>query len=190
MTGIFVNYRSTDSGWAVLLDRELSARFGPDAVFRASRSIRPGQDFPDRILHELQQSSAMLAIIGAGWSTATDLAGRRRLHDEHDWVRHEIAHAFRTGVPVLPVLADSAPRPVAADLPPDIARLARCQYLRLHHRSDRHDVDHLITEITKYLPEATRNSQRATHPGAGPQAGRRAEASTNAQSWTSRLQST
>ncbi|HVQ90236.1 MAG TPA: hypothetical protein VMU51_04300 [Mycobacteriales bacterium] len=31
MTGIFVNYRSADSGWAVLLDRELSARFGPDS---------------------------------------------------------------------------------------------------------------------------------------------------------------
>jgi TIR domain len=152
MTTIFLNYRSADSGWAVLLDHELSARFGTDNVFRASRSVRPGQDFPDRIRHAVRASLVMIAVIGPGWSTATDPTGCRRLDNAHDWVRQEIALAFRTHVPVLPVLTDHTPPLNTTHLPADIAQLARCQYVRIRHRSDRPDLDRLADELTVHLP--------------------------------------
>src|SRR5260370_36960928 len=38
---IFLSYRGMDGAWAVVLDDHLSARFGAEQVFRASRSLRP-----------------------------------------------------------------------------------------------------------------------------------------------------
>lgn len=149
MAGIFLSHRSADSGWAVLLDRELSRHFGKDHIFRASRSIRPGQDFADRILEAVCTSWIVLALIGVDWATATDANGSRKLDNQDDWVRQEIAHAFQTGVLVVPVLLDDAPPPATANLPPDLARLGRCQYLRLHHQNDQYDINRLIFELAE-----------------------------------------
>jgi hypothetical protein len=127
---VFISYRTSDSAWAVLLDKELSHQFGADQVFRASRSIPPSADFSDRIVDSVRRSSVLLAVIGPGWSAATDRDGRRRLDNEQDWVRREIAEAFTHDIPVVPVLVNDAPRLDPADLPVPIARLARCQYRR------------------------------------------------------------
>ncbi|WP_322754048.1 toll/interleukin-1 receptor domain-containing protein [Frankia sp. Cas3] len=152
MLRIFVNYRGTGSAWAVLLDRELSARFGPDNVFRASRSIRPSEDFADRILETVRRSSVLLAIIGPDWLDVRSPDGTRRIDDEKDWVRREIAEALAWNVAIIPVLVDDVPRPVAAELPPELARLARCQYLRLNHRNAEYDLARLIQELRSLLP--------------------------------------
>ncbi|WP_322768326.1 toll/interleukin-1 receptor domain-containing protein [Frankia sp. Cr1] len=149
---IFVNYRGTGSAWAVLLDRELSARFGPENVFRASRSIRPSEDFADRILGTVRRSSVLLAIIGPDWLDARSPDGRRRIDDEKDWVRREIAEALAWNVAIIPVLVDDVPRPVAAELPPELARLARCQYLRLNHRNAEYDLARLVQELHSLPP--------------------------------------
>ena len=152
MAGIFVNYRGRDSAWAVLLDRELTERFGQEKVFRASRSIRAGDDFVSRILDAVRSSSVLLAVIGPDWATGTGSAGRCRLQEPGDWVRREIAEAFVAGIPVVPVLTGAACSPAAADLPADIVRLARCQYLRLHHRSVAEDIDRITRELSELDP--------------------------------------
>src|SRR5262245_21085357 len=107
MAGVFINYRSDAAAWAVMLDRELSDWFGADRVFRASRSIRPGEDFIDRILRSVRSSSVFLALIGPTW-LALDSHGRRRIDEDADWVRREIAEALGAGIPVIPVLTDNA----------------------------------------------------------------------------------
>jgi hypothetical protein len=150
---VFINYRSSDAGWAVHLDNALSARFGADRVFRASRSIQPGEDFIDRILSTVEASNVLMAVIGPGWLAATDKDGVRALDNGGDWVRREIAHAFRRRVQVLPLLVDNAPPLEPAGLPDDIAQIARCQYLRINHRAVQTDTQRVGDELVKLIPE-------------------------------------
>ncbi|WP_162795627.1 toll/interleukin-1 receptor domain-containing protein [Nonomuraea lactucae] len=152
MAGVFINYRGLDNAWAVLLDRELNRRFGEDVVFRAGRSIRPSEDFAERLLAAVRKSDILIAVIGPRWLTAASRSGRRLLDDEKDWVRREIAEAFRCGIPVLPVLVEDAAFPPEDQLPPDIARLARCQHLRLHHRNADYDIARLVAELHHLVP--------------------------------------
>jgi O-acetyl-ADP-ribose deacetylase (regulator of RNase III) len=47
--------------------------------------------------------------------------------------------------------------PSEADLPAEIAGLARCQYLRLHHRNIAHDIARILEEVGRFVPRAPRN---------------------------------
>lgn len=153
MGGIFVNYRTGDGDWAAtLIARELTTRFGADNVFFASRSIRLGEDFAERIMAGLLRSDVLLAVIGHRWATLTGPDGRPRVDDPEDWVHREIAESFKHDIRVVPVFLDGRGRLSEADLPVAISRLARCQYLRLHHRNDDHDITRLLDELTTLLP--------------------------------------
>ncbi|WP_052685098.1 toll/interleukin-1 receptor domain-containing protein [Lentzea aerocolonigenes] len=154
MPGVFVNYRTGDGEWAAaLVKRELSARFGADQVFYASQSIRLGEDFSREILSGLRRCEVLLALIGPRWSAAVDREGVRRLEKTDDWVRREITEAFNCGLRVIPVLMDGIDPLTEADLPDALKRLARCQYLRIHHRSDDLDLPRLVDELVELVPE-------------------------------------
>src|SRR5580698_5953711 len=57
---IFLCYRSqVDAYAAALLDHLLSEHFGADNVFRASRSIKPGEDYRKALSAAAERSSAM-----------------------------------------------------------------------------------------------------------------------------------
>src|SRR5215475_6922168 len=112
VAGIFVNYRVGDEAYAAaLIDLGLSAQFGEENVFQASRSIPPGDDFHRGLLDGLRRCSVLLAVIGQRWSDAVDAEGRRRIMLDDDWVRREIAEAFERGIPVIPVLIGTAVMP-------------------------------------------------------------------------------
>ncbi|WP_149830796.1 toll/interleukin-1 receptor domain-containing protein [Streptomyces tailanensis] len=150
-TRIFISYRTGDEPFgAALIDTALCARFGPEVVFRAPRSIRPGEDFADAILNAVKESSVMLAVIGPRWLDAADRHGRPRLHNPADWVRREILQAFHSGVRVVPVLLN-ANLPQEQELPPAIAQLSSHQYLRLHHRYAPADLERLVDEVDALL---------------------------------------
>lgn len=154
MPGVFVNYRTGDGEWAAaLVKRELSARFGADQVFYASQSIRLGEDFSREILSGLRRCEVLLALIGPRWVGAVDREGVRRLDKADDWVRREITEAFQCGLRVIPVLMDGIDPLTEADLPDALQRLARCQYLRIHHRSDDLDLPRLVDELVELVPE-------------------------------------
>ncbi len=161
VTEIFVNYRSDDEPFgATFIDRELSSHFGRHTVFRDSRSIRPGEDFVEKILPAVRAAKVLLAVIGPRWLAATDADGGSRLTRPDDWVRREIAEAFRHGVRVVPLLLD-AELPAERDLPAEIGRLARCQYVRIHHRHAEHDVGRLIIELAESVLGAASGRRRA-----------------------------
>jgi hypothetical protein len=154
MPGVFVNYRTGDGEWAAaLVKRELGARFGADQVFYASQSIRLGEDFSREILSGLRRCEVLLALIGPRWVGALDREGVRRLDKADDWVRREITEAFQCGLRVIPVLMDGIAPLTEADLPDALKRLARCQYLRIHHRSDDLDLPRLVDELVELVPE-------------------------------------
>ncbi|WP_168221154.1 toll/interleukin-1 receptor domain-containing protein [Actinomadura sp. WMMA1423] len=153
MPRFFVNYRSGDTEHvAALVERELSSRFGTEVFFRASKSIPAGDDFTQVLRRAVRQSDALLSFIGPHWWD-TDGDGRRKIDRDDDWPRLEIAEAFRHGVRVIPILVGAVDPPRARDLPADLARLAVCQYVRLGHRNQDADMDLLVAQLMKLVPE-------------------------------------
>jgi hypothetical protein len=150
-TRVFISYRTGDEPFgAALIDTALCARLGPDAVFRAPRSIPPGENFADAILGAVRESSVLLAVIGPRWLGATGRDGEPRLRNPGDWVRRELLAAFHSGTRVVPVLLH-ANLPQEHELPPPLARLGSNQYLRLHHRYAPADLARLVDEVEGLL---------------------------------------
>jgi len=143
---VFINYRTGDGEkTAALIDQELSRRFGPQHIFRASRSITPGEAYPDSLLAALRRSCLLLAVVGPDWTSF-----RTRLHDPEDWVRREIEEAFSCELPVVPILdGRKTDRLSPADLPPELARLADLQSIPF----DTHDTDSGVMRIGDLVAE-------------------------------------
>jgi TIR domain len=157
LSGVFINYRGEDSAHcAALIDHTLSFRLGIDRVFRDCRSISAGEDFADAILSNLIHCSVLLVVIGPRWLTLADNGKRRQIDSPDDWIHREIAEAFAHGLRVVPILTDDVEIPAEADLPTDIARLSRCQYLRIRHRHDRHDLARLVETLLDIDPGLAR----------------------------------
>lgn len=71
MKKIFICYRRVDEPYAAtLIDQVLVPRFGSDMVFRASRSIRVGDDFEEKIFEAIRAASVLLVVIGPHWLDA------------------------------------------------------------------------------------------------------------------------
>jgi hypothetical protein len=132
-----------------MIYKELAARFGAGQVFYASESIPPGTDFAAEIERRVLASDVLLAVIGTRWLAGVD--GHRKIDDPDDWVRREIRLAFENGIRVVPVFVDDTPRLTDVDLPADIAKLRRIQYLHVRHRYNS-DVIVLVNELMELLP--------------------------------------
>ena len=149
MPTAFINYRRSDSAQAAQgLYAQLIARFGPSNVFLDVSAILPGSKWPDRLRSSLEEADVLLLVIGPRWLTAANQYGQRRLDDEQDWVRKEIAFAISKKKPIIPLLVagatDLPPRDV---LPVDIRELPYRQFWEL--RDDKWDHD--LTVIFKLL---------------------------------------
>jgi hypothetical protein len=158
---IFINYRNDDeAATASLIDHELSRRFGSDQVFRASKSIRKGEDYVRDLLKAVRDSQVLLAVIGSRWLTAVDEQGRKCLDNETDWTRREILEAFKYGVRVIPILVGRTQPPLRpADLPPELARLAKFQYHRVDHRNSEANLRELGDELAELVPSLVDGDQ-------------------------------
>ncbi|MCX5375859.1 toll/interleukin-1 receptor domain-containing protein [Streptomyces sp. NBC_00091] len=168
MPDIFVNYRTGDEeATATLIAHELSSRFGDDRIFRASKSIRPGQAFPQELLTAVRRSSVLLAVIGPRWSEAATRDGRRALEDPQDWTRREILEAFESGAHVIPVLVGRTTRLDRTSLPHELQELADRQYRRFHHRNSESDLKRIGDDLAELLPQLAAADKKAA-AGADP----------------------
>jgi hypothetical protein len=152
MAGIFISYRRSDIGSyaAGRLYDTLARRFGRDHVFMDIDSLKghAGLDFSQALDQAVATCDAMIALIGSGWLTATDDAGKRRLDDPEDWVRLEIATALaRSDIRVIPVLMGDASMPRTEDLPDDLKPLARRQKVEISESRWDYDVGQLIGTV-------------------------------------------
>ena len=149
---IFVSYRRQDAAYAAdRLAEELRKHFGDDRVFEDMASIDPGADFVEALERGLNDCAAVLVIIGAGWLTASNRKGQRRLDLEDDWVRHEVAESLqRPEVRVFPILLDTE-MPSTEELPEPLRPLARRQAFPLTVRHWTNDAATLI-EFLKKVP--------------------------------------
>src|SRR5438874_4090831 len=121
---IAISYRREDSSPAAgrLYDR-LQAEFGKGNVFMDFDSIPYGVDFREKIKQTLEGAQVVIAVIGPAWAGPRG-RGKRRIHDETDFVRIEIGQALARGIPVIPVLLDKTVMPRVEALPEDIRGLA------------------------------------------------------------------
>jgi TIR domain-containing protein len=153
---IFLSYRREDSaGYAGRLCESLERRLGKRQVFRDVDTIRAGEDFVDAIHARLHDCQAMLVLIGREWLDAADVSGHRRLDQENDYLRLEIATGL--GLPnvlVVPVLVEGMAMPLAEDLPATIRALGRRQAVSLRDETWDADVDRLVAAVTGSSPPA------------------------------------
>ncbi|MFF2652942.1 toll/interleukin-1 receptor domain-containing protein [Streptomyces sp. NPDC058045] len=146
MKEVFINYRTGDGEkTAALLDQELKRRFGEQHIFRASRSINPGEAYPEVLMSTLQRSCLLLAVIGPDWTNF-----RSKLNNPEDWVRKEILEAFNCELPVVPILDGRRTNRLSTDeLPEELKRLADLQSVPF----DTHDVDTCVKRIGDLVAE-------------------------------------
>ena len=133
---IFINYRRQDTAFpATWLYDRLVERYGKDRVFKDIDSIRPGDDFVERITDVLNACTVLLALISDRWIAAVDEKGRRRLDDPGDYVRLEIETALNRNIHIIPILFEGARMPHKAELPHSLRKLSRRQafYFRPSH---------------------------------------------------------
>lgn len=147
---VFISYRRGDTTiYAGRLFDSLAAALGDDQVFMDLDAIEPGADFVEHIEREVGNCEILLALIGRGWVDVTDAEGRRRLEDEQDFVRLELATGLSRDIRVIPVLVQGAPMPRAEQLPEDLKTLARRNAIEIGDERWRQDFGRLLEVIQK-----------------------------------------
>jgi hypothetical protein len=160
---IFISYRRADTeGHAGRLSDNLKQHFGDRAhIFMDFDAIPAGEDFVKVINEAVGSCHALIALIGRQWLTQTDAkTGRRRLDNDKDQVRAEIATALKRGVRVVPVLVQGATMPAEEELPDDLKPLASRHALEVSGARWSYDVQTLIRALEQTLPAGAR-------PGSG-----------------------
>jgi TIR domain len=151
---IFISYRRDDSeGEAGRLSDDLAENFNEDSVFMDVDAIQPGRDFRKAIDESIHKCSVLLAIIGQSWLESKSALGQKRLEDESDFVRIEIASALQRDIPVVPVLVRGAKMPRAEQLPQDLRELAYRNAVELGHARWKSDLQVLIRALKPYLDQ-------------------------------------
>ena len=149
---IFVSYRRDDAaGDAGRLADHLHRRFGKDRVFLDIDTIDPGTDFV-RVLHDsLQETAAVLVVIGPRWTSVRNADGSPRLESAGDFVRLEVEAALGRSIPVVPVLVQGAKMLDAKDLPPSLASLVTRQAATLDHAEFHDDAERLCDRLAAMI---------------------------------------
>lgn len=154
MARIFISYRRDDAaGYALMLNKALSAHFGADLVFMDIGGIPPGADFRQVINDAVGECSVLVALIGVHWLTLTDAQGRRRIDSPQDFVRLEISSALGREIPVIPALVRGAIMPSSDELPDDLSELGWRQAIELSDPRWDADVTRLIAALDPLVEE-------------------------------------
>lgn len=145
---VFISYRRDDSAEAAqAVYTQLSYHFSVGKLYMDSNSIQLGSRWPDRLRTALDNSDAMLCLIGEDWLRVADIYGRRRLDDEEDWVRREIEVALARQIPIYPVLLGNADMPPPEALPASLAELPNRQFTSLSHANWMSDLRALVIRL-------------------------------------------
>jgi TIR domain len=162
MHEVFINYRTGDGDEAAtLIERALADRFGTGRIFRAAKSIAPGELYPEALLTAARRSTVLLAVMGPNWSRCP------QLRDENDWVRREILAAYDAGKAVIPVLKGrKTDRLDVTDLPAELVRLADVQSLRLDTRDSEADLMRIGDVLADLVPALKQSDLAASRPPA------------------------
>jgi Skp family chaperone for outer membrane proteins len=166
---LFINYRREDTApYAGRLYDRLITHFGEDQVFIDIDQIEPGEDFVEVINRKVGVCDIAIVAIGPNWLSATDASGKRRIDDEEDFVRMEIAAALQRKIRVIPVLVGGARMPAKHDLPEALAPLSRRNAIELSETRFHADVNRLIEAIEKPFATGEEQVQLSAMPAVPP----------------------
>jgi pterin-4a-carbinolamine dehydratase len=160
---VFLSYRRDADYYRASMIRmiiEASCPPNPDArpvlVFQDTRQ-RLGVVWPVELRTTLAEADIVLAIIGPDWLAAKDSFERRRIDQDNDWVRQEIAYGLKSGKSVIPVVVGTT-RPPRDALPDSIAKLADRQGVTIPEPFSDHDLQPVILEIAQQRQPALSRS--------------------------------
>ncbi|HEY4933241.1 MAG TPA: toll/interleukin-1 receptor domain-containing protein [Terriglobales bacterium] len=154
MRKIFISYRRDDAEEAAgRLSDHLVTQFGRDNIFMDVDGIDPGRDFRKVIDETLTQCDVLLGVVGRNWLDTKDETGKRRLEDDSDFVRLEIAAALRRDIPVIPVRVQGATIPKPAQLPDDLKDFAYRNAVELTHERWSSDVQVLVEKLRRLMTD-------------------------------------
>lgn len=146
---IFINYRREDSsGYSLAIYKELLRHFEKESLFKDFSTIEPGEDFEESINNALNACNVLLVIIGDNWLS---ILKEREKTGEPDFVRLEIANALEKGIYTIPIAINGAKKPRADELPDDLKKLVKRQYLELDQTRFDNDVSILVSVLKKKL---------------------------------------
>lgn len=161
---IFISYRRDDAeGEAGRLYDDLVRVYGNNAVFMDVAGIAPGLDFRKAIDDNVAGCGVFLAIVGSQWATITGTDGKRRLDDDNDFVRLEIASALARNIAVIPVLVHDARMPHPEQLPDNIRDFAYRNSVEISHARWNSDVQLLIDALKQYVTTSTATETQPVH---------------------------
>jgi hypothetical protein len=150
LSNIFISYRRVDTGSVVpSLAAALIQTFGAAAVFLDTDTIRLGRPWPQQIDRALEAAEILLIAMGPNWLNVTDENGQRRLDQEMDWVRNEIANSIRRNIQIIPLLIGGAVRPSSDELPGDLSTLPNYPEFELRNEHWQRDISALIDHLVK-----------------------------------------
>jgi hypothetical protein len=153
MARIFINYRRDDTqGVAGRLFDYLASKYSRDELFMDVDAMQPGLDFAKQLDTQVSQCHVLLAVIGPHWIEAHDQAGHRRLDNDRDSVRVELASALQRDIAVIPVLVDGAVMPSEDSLPDNLKALSRRHALELRHTRFNADADAIMHALERVVP--------------------------------------
>ncbi len=161
---IFISYRRDDTeGEAGRLFDDLVRAYGDKSVFMDVAGINPGMDFRKAIDDNVATCGVLLAIVGPAWATIANEDGKRRLDDDNDFVRLEIASALARDIPVIPVLVHNARIPSPDHLPENLKNLAYRNSVELTHARWNSDVALLTKALEPYVAASSATSTETIH---------------------------
>jgi hypothetical protein len=153
MAGIFINYRRDDTpGVAGRLFDYLATKYSRGDLFMDVDAMQPGIDFAKQLDTQVSQCRVLLAVIGPRWLEARDKGGTRRLDNDKDYVRIELASALKRDIAVIPILVDGAVMPAEDSLSDDLKPLARRHALELRHTRFVSDADAIVRALEGVVP--------------------------------------
>ncbi len=148
MKRLFISYRRSDTEhFAGRVFDRLRHHVGSHNLFMDVDTIPLGVNFAEFIGGEVAKCHVLLALIGPNWIDARATNGTRRLDDEQDLVRIEIASALRRNIPVVPILLEGTSMPVADLLPDELKPLTSRNALSVRHSSFHTDMDKLVRAL-------------------------------------------
>jgi len=147
VASIFFSYRKQgeDKPSSLRLADDFRAALGDDVVFRDEKGLKIGR-FEDQLLSQVQSCEIIVAVIGPTW-----IARIGDLQNDSDWVRRELEIAFERRIVIAPILIEGVEQPARSDLPASLAGIFDYQFITVHAKHWKADVDELIDSIADYL---------------------------------------
>ena len=149
---VFISYRREDSGaWADRIRNRLRSMLGSHRVVLDIDDVAHGRNFASALAERVNESDAVVVIIGKNWHTKT-------LADPNDRVRIEIEAALNRKIRVIPVLVDGASMPQPGDLPESLKALTHMRPIDLsseHFDTDTERLEEALRDLLSDFPKFT-----------------------------------